>query len=1135
MASTATKLLKEIEPLAAPARQHAVAVCALRLRGTAELTGLLAELAAGGHYERLLAGRMATVANESDFLLRQLDSPAPELAARAVHALVRARIEPDALLDRLPRMSHRTRRALYRALGRTGRGYTADPLLPVIRRHFGDAEAARILAYCTESTVAEYLPELDYAVPDWAALGHRHLDVVLAYAEEKADIAGESDWWELWPRVGACARAAAEHQPDRLLALARRAVEFTSVQQLRPVAGQLARHDPAAVQALVLHSSGRGAELTGQALWVALRELPDERLIALGSVYPHYHRTRFLRALAPARRAVVVRAVWARPGIDPGDIDATLLDLLPRPARAELARELLARPGGSEVRAVRERLTARLFWPDAEPVLAQAIRRPTADERATAYPLLIAAAFGARDPEVLGDLLDTLRRLRNEQDPVRAQAFQALTAMPPTLLRPDHLPALEQICADALEARDRSYSTTAAVATLARLLLLRAATSTTGAAAATTSAATSTTSAATSMAGTTTTTGAAARTTGGFAATALRLLELLAAQTTRVPLGRIHENLPRGAERHLFEALRPRLDNDGARDEWELALDLAAGLDKRARNLPDLHRMVLRACGARSDSTVRRAVDLALADPATRDDALNALVKRDRSLITLPPVQRLIGLRRTDLLDSLLGAATPGRFLSAKVRFVPSFPGGFGSWTPAQVEQYARLLSAHADHRKSSLWESRWAVRQLGRLPGGFDRLAGYTADQRLSVAEAALTALGECADPERALGLLAGQVDSDRARVAVSSMATCAKGIAPDRLTSTTAALLASPKITAKKEGVRLLAELHAPEAMDVIGEVWRTPGQHRDVRRAAVFACRFLLDRDAAWAVLSQAAADPEVASELSGYAPRLLPIQQRRRMAGLLLGLAHNTDEQLASQAISLLPLWSRWSPPEAGAQLARRICDLSELGVWRGAVAALVAHTTTTGDVTALAEAVRQLLAAEDIELPGRDLPARQRLSALVTQVQAVARRSAAGRTAAMSIAVTLGTAPLWRQAAIDLHLAGIRWHAPESAIEAIRRAAELADGLLICRPARHLEQALSTATLRASNPATMWTIANELSSHVDLPTAYAAVTLITLCGNHFGWTEPWVELLRRMRAHDKIDIRAAASAEFTIAE
>ncbi|MEV0292888.1 hypothetical protein [Nocardia sp. NPDC050710] len=1100
MASAATQLLKEIEPLSAPDRRRAIATCALRLAGTPALGNLLAELSEADRYERIVAVQVAAVAGETDYLLGQLDSGAPEFAARAVVALIRSGIDPEGLIPRLPRMSHRTRRTMYRALGRGKRVRPADPLLPEIRQRFGDGEAARILPYCSAPVVAEYLPELAYAVPDRAALGRRHIETVLDYLEESATEAGEFEWPELWSWAGACAVPAAEHHPGRLLALAADAIRYISVHRLAPIAGRLARLDPGAVVDLILHPTGNGTGLAGQTLWTALRDLPDAQLIAVCTVYPDFQRRRFLRALPLPRRAAVVRAVFLRPGVGPAAVDATVLDLLPRHDRTTVARELLSRPGGSEIPEVRERLTARLPWDEAEPLLTTSIGLPSAPERSRAYPLLVAAAVGTRDPEIVGTLLTILRRLRNEQDPVRGVALQAVLAIPPTLLRTEHLPALEQVGTDALQARDRSYATTAAVGELARLLLVH---------------------------------GARAE-EPAFSEAALRLMESLAAHATRPSLWNLHRNLPRGVEQRLFTALRRRLDNDASRDQWDLTLDLAEGLRRRAWTIPVLQRLLLRAIGAGNDSVVRRAVELALDNPATRDQHLSMALKRDRSLIALPRVQRLIATRRTDLLDSMLQSATSGRFIAPKVRFVPDFPAGFDGWTPRQVELYARLLVSLAESTKAALWERTWAVRRLGSLPGSFERLVGYTKHAELTVAEAALTALGRSELPEAACAVLTRHVDSDGARVAVSSIALCAKSIAPDRLATAVAPLLDSRKITSGKEGLRLLAELRAPEAMATLQDGWRRPEQHRDIRRAAVAACRGLLDRDAAWQLLADAAGDPEVAGEVVRYQPTLLPVVQRRRMASLIRDMAGSSDILLASQAISALPRWSRWSPPDTGALLVRRLCDLDELGLWRPLVHAVVSGVEATSDAEALLHAVDRLLATADLTRADRDLPARQRMDVLVSALGASAERSEATRTAALAVADRLATEPLWHRQAIDLYLSRIRWADGESTARSLRRACALATGALICHPTQHLKTTLPRV-LRTAEAPTMLAIACDLADSNEVATTLAAVTVTAMCGEHFGWSPAWRALLDRLRAHDTIDIRAAASAIFTVAE
>ncbi|WP_194834778.1 hypothetical protein [Nocardia sp. XZ_19_369] len=1097
MAAPATKLVKDLEPLSAPQRRRALATVALRLAGTAELRALLTDLAGRGHYERVLSIHLAAIAADRDHLVGQVDSAEQEFVSRAIVALVRIGVEPPVLVERLPRMAHRTRTMLYRAIGRRKHSAAlADALLPEVRRRFGDGEAVRVLPYCSTALVTEYLAEFAYAAPNWQTLGRRHTEVVLTYLADLAAQAGESDWPELWPRIAAGASSFALRDPDRLLALAAHAVRYVQPYGLHAVAGKLARHNTDAVVELILHPSGRGTCLTGRALFTALRELPDERLIAVCAAYSGYHQRHLLHVLPPSRRLEPVRQVFIRPGVDAAQVDLDALDSLPRHERAMLARELLSRRGGSDDRLTRERLIARLPWEDAEPVLRESIRRPTADERAQAYPLLVAAAIGSRDPAVVGALFEGMRRLRNEQDPVRRTALQAISQIPPTLLRTEHLPTLEELGTDALQARDRSAMTTGAVSTMARTLLVH------GARAA----------------------------DPAYTESALRLIEHLAAQSISLPLWELDRDLPRGAEQQLCIALRRRLDSDAVRDEWGLTLDLAQGLNKRAWNVVPLQQLLLRACSARNDSVIHRAVDLVLADPATRDEHLTTLLNRDRSLISLTRVQHLIATRRTDLLDTVLNGATPGRFIAPKVRLVPDFSEGFGGWTARQVELYARALTALVRAKESSPWEKAWAVRRLGRLPGSFARLVGYIDHPELTVAEAALTALGRSTEAEAAIGALSRYVDSDRARVAVSGIASRARSIAPDRLAAALTPLLDSPKITSLKEGVRLLAALHAPEALAVIRAIWDRPNQHRDVRRAIVFACRWLLDHEDAWQILDAATRDPAVASAVLDLVPALLPIPQRRRMAGLVREMAGGADVQLATEAMRVLGVWQRWAPSDTGDMLVHRLADLSETGLWRHAARVLVASDFRA----AVPAAVDRLLGAEDVVIPGRDLPARQRLSTLLGNLGSSAGVSDAARETAVAVAERLAVEPQWRRFAIDLLVTQIRWADVDSSVRSIRQACGFARGALVVYPAEQLRTRLSRSG-QMVDADTMTRVARELSVDVDSAVALAALALIAQCGNHFGWTPAWVELLTRMRTHGQSSVRVAAHEIFTIAE
>ncbi|MVU81161.1 hypothetical protein GPX89_28440 [Nocardia sp. ET3-3] len=1097
MADSGIELLEGVASLSVPARRAAVAREALRLAGTPGLARVLSELSGSGRYGRRTAVFMAVVGGERNYLRAQSDSTDPDDAGRALAALIRVGAEPEDVLDRLPSLSRRGRQRVYRALAHGNREVLADAMAPRVRALYGDGEAARILAFCSAKVVTELLPELAYAATHRSALGHRHIGVLVDYVSERAADAGKDEWRELWQWLTADVHAAAGYDPARLLTLAAQAVTLIPVSALKPVAGLLARHDPDAVCELILHPSGRGRELAGPAVWRALRTLPDDRLERLYEACAPHERRRFLRLLSPARRTAIAGPLLTRPGLGPAATDLVALDALPGREHAAIARELLARPGGADIPEIAELLTARLPWPEAKPALAEAIRRPEAEDRARAYPGLVTAAVGSHDPEVIGELLELLKRLRNEQDPVRRSALHAVTTIPPALLETGHLPALEQLAGDALQARDRSYQSVATIGTLTRTLLLRGAQ-----------------------------TGDSA-----FTDTALRLTTRLAEQSAPLNLTGLHHNLPRGMEHRLFAALRPRLLDDAARDRWALTLELADGLWRRAYALTELQDLVLNACTAHDDSTVRRAVRLALAAPATRDAHLDDLLRRDRSLIALPEVQAVIAGRRTDLLDTVLAGATSGRFLSKKIRFVPSFDTGFDRWTPRQVDRYAALLDTYARSPKASVAERAGAVRRLGLLPGTFDRLLPYIRTNDLTVAEAALTALGRSEEPERAIAVLAAHTGDDKARVAVSSITACAYAIPPDRLSSTLAPLLDSPKITAVKEGVRLLAVLHAPDAMAIVRARWDRPDAHRDIRRAAVFAAHRLLDREEAWQLIAEAATDPEVAGAIMDLPPRQLPVPQRERFAAFLRDLAAGPDHRVAVAALNALTRWHRWSPADTSTVLVDRFTDLSELGLWTAAMRAILARVAAQGDPGILLTVIDRL---PDTVLPGRDLPARQRLSMLLKWLSTTVRNNDAARPVAAPVIERLVADPLWHGQLIELAIAAVRWTEAEPTVAAVEGLSAMASGALTGLPAEQFSARLPHDL--GGGPAELLApIATALAASRTASSALVAVALTARCGSALGWPTPWPDLLTSLRAHPDVDVRRGASAVYTAPE
>ncbi|MFE6161698.1 hypothetical protein ACFQ7F_22610 [Streptomyces sp. NPDC056486] len=100
-------------------------------------------------------------------------------------------------------------------------------------------------------------------------------------------------------------------------------------------------------------------------------------------------------------------------------------------------------------------LLAESFLPCAEvrERLVAATRRPAADDRAEAWPLLVRNAARSGEEAQVTSVLEEMTRLANEQDPVRAAALSALAETRPALFGADAEPFLDRIRADAVAAR----------------------------------------------------------------------------------------------------------------------------------------------------------------------------------------------------------------------------------------------------------------------------------------------------------------------------------------------------------------------------------------------------------------------------------------------------------------------------------------------------------------------------------------------------------------------------------------------------------------------------------------------------------------------------------------------------------
>ncbi|MEV7418965.1 hypothetical protein [Streptomyces sp. NPDC089919] len=1142
MPNTADQLLSALEPLPFPARLALTARTGHRLAGD-ELAPLLAALDAGGAYERRTGALAAFAGRDAAFLADRLTDPDPVVAGYALRAARVLPVPDEALAAAYRDAPAALRHQLARVLAGGGRTALAERLVAQLRAQWGDAEAARLLPACGTPFVAAHLPALAHAVAGWTTLARRHPDPVLAHVRtELVGRAGGTEQQRWWSQHGTVVALLAPLRPLPVLDLLERYGPRLLPVTLHAALAAPAAADPERVIAWLTapeRSSERHPRPLPPAVLRRLTAADPRSLAALGRHWlPHQeHFTALVRALPPGRRPGFVDAVAAgAPGADPA---RAVLDLLPRERRwAEVRR---VEPDTTDSWSWYEdlRTLSHGRYDEARPALLAAAGRADPEDRAFAWPLLVACAARDGSRAAIGDLLTTLGRLRNDWEPVRTAALRALAAVPPGLFDPaDHL-LLAALATDALGARDTSPAGRTALRTLAERVL-------------------------------------AARATDPEPALrtwALETLERITGRTGTPEFGPLHRVLRRGQEHQVFEALRPWLEAAAARADFRLLLGLARALGPRARRMPALQDLLAAALERGDDAAFEEAVPLWLADPGSRDARVTRILALEPSAAVLEPVRRLLAERRTDLLDVLLDEPAPyGRFLVSGAR--PPLPElrAAGRWLPRQQRAAARLVDRAAADAALPLDDRAAAIAAAAAVPGlGFDLALRYADHAEPLLAEAALAALARTDRPQDALAVLLDRAGGDRARVAVYAAARAAGRTPPARLAPALGALLTGErpaKVTSRKEAVRLAARFLPPgAAVDLLSRAFHAPDRHPDVRAAVVRALPALLGEPTAWRLLTEAVdgdggpadgapadgpAGPSAVLEgLLEVTPWQLAEEYRARYAAVvdaayapcLAGL----EGFGAYGPLCAVGAWCRYDSSLAdriaatAADLAGRDCWQMAAWVLRDLACSELAHPAGGAEPgSALHTAVATLLAAlrapgsEDEALADRDLPALQRLRTLTaldsgeggrTDVYAAMARQLAAEP--LLAAERAGALRSLAEGAAGADELGVR----------LRDLAEALDGAGVTVAAQTAARVRSGRAFSGQRIplAALLPEADRLARDGGPAAGLLAVALVSNAGGSGDWPQEWRALLRLLRRHPHPDVRYAAHGVFTRSE
>lgn len=933
---TVDGLLNVLDPLPYPDRTRELAS---RVRAMDRpLRPVLEELEGRGPYERGIAVLAAAVAQDAEWIAARVADPDPYVRGQALRVADSLQVPDSAYESALADAPEVVRRELLRALFTARRTALADRLVDGLRRDWGDTEAARLLPACSPETVARLLPELFHAVTGWNSLAKRHAKTLLDVLERELDALPEALRGSWWHRYAIALASVAPTEPLRVLGLLEHRGPATLPYELRDHVGAFASADPARVVRLLLTpgwSRVLGVHSLSRIVLRRLARSDAPELVAYGrTLVPHGGLPRLLRALSPARRHAFCTEVYE--GRGPAAADAALLEALPRNSVAGEARAMAD--------AVRERggrwndlLRIECFLPVAEvrDRLVEATRRPDAEDRAEAWRLLLRNAARSADPAAVLLALEEMRRLRNEQDPVRSAALAELADVRPALYTEDAEPHLDRIAVDAVEARDSSPATRHHLSRLAVSVLREH----------------------------------AANGQRELVNWALRTLVRISGNTGGADLGRLDRVLRRGQEHQVYEALRPWMEAGAEKADYGLAFALARAVGRRAAGMHELQELLWQAIRYGSDSTASDAVRLWLEPPETRDDRVARVLALEPSAAALWPVLEVVVRRRTDLLDPLLADTPPyGRFLTKGMSWTVPVNSAVRRWVPRQQQALARQLTARAEDTGRPLYERAGAVGHVALVPGiGLDLVRRWTGSPDVVLAEAALAALARTDRPADALDDLLAHAGGDRARVAVYAATQASRYAPPSLLVARLRALLLAPdaKVTSRKEAVRLAAaRLPVSQAAELLTEVCARPGTHVDVRAACVAFAGPLLSEEAVWGLLADAAgAEPVLRAAVLRVSPLALAEPRRERYARLVRDVCDTDDPETAAPAFEALARWAPWSP-DAPTVLADATADLSKRVSWSAAASGLVTAAAGSARGTeGLRRALRKLADTE----------------------------------------------------------------------------------------------------------------------------------------------------------------------------
>jgi len=1092
---TIDKLMRRLERLD---HHERVAELVAHARGLspADAETLVRELFAGDTHCRWLGLQVVALHRDAAAAWLAVDDPSLGVRSLAAKLVGRYATEvPTSAIDRLDTCS------LARLLGevvRRGRTSIAEALVVGLLERGRLREAAYLLPTCSVGFIEARLDAVAWPEVVWKRLAKYRPALVCERLERSFAAAERPEL--VWRRHTTAVWALlCERVPELVSGFIDRFAETDALPSHLVYGGgltRLVRRVPGRVLGwlstrlpwlaqvgLPTGLASRARRLDDAALLPVCRGLAQASPATLGAL---------LAKLPHARRASLFERATAELETARTEWPTTLLAVLPTQLRDREAARMLELARAHTDGAWRRELLGLRTIDTARPELEREGQSAQAIERGEAHAALVLASMRSRAG--MAQTLAWLQRIRNEQDPVRMAVLGALARVPGHCFEDPE--ALDTVIRPIFEARDTSYTTRQHAARIAHGLLVSHAT----------------------------------KPRSPMFQLGLGLLERLAGHGGTPDLPRLDRNLPRGAEQAIFMALQPWIEAARSRQQDQHLFRLWHALGKRAWRVPELGALVGDTIWHGHKNNAGHAAGLWVQDPATRDERVRELVKRDRTALHLRPVLEHCHRRRQTLLVDILGGKAPrGRFHDGKVVLLPRLEQGFERWPTTMQRAYVELVLL-AELEPKQFGQTRAAlVSMRARVPITTTAdLADALASADVNVQEAALGALVWLDDPAPALPILLEHLDGDRARVAMYALPRLARLMPRDRFVDALAELLARPKlkVTVHKEALRLLGELATPRAMGLLRQTWQQP-LHRDVRIAALHAARSILGEAEAWPLLDSAARDesPDIARAVVEVPLGNVAEAYRARYLQAMTAVAdHESPIARAAFFEVLAREWSLVDPIGAVNIAAKVIARMDLLDPWASAVKVVAEGGRSLTTHGSIIELVEGLVAAADEEIAPageRDRLAHRRLSGVL---------EALAQDRHLTTAVLLGgladrllARPDWWSDGARLRIAATPNDGVGLAVLALLAAAPSP------RCVRSVERAARAAAAMhtrdwASDVAER--CASVLAGGPPAARTVAAAWVAKL-GPWWGWSSAWTSRLQRLREDPDLDVRTSA--------